>query len=361
MVRLTPIKEDKIWGSEFWLASRVEPFSNLKKVTGEESFPILIKMIDAKDFLSVQVHPSDENCARLESGAKNGKSECWYVLDAAADSVIIAGLKKGTTKADLSKALEEGSVEKLLNKVKVQKGDFVYIGAGMIHALGAGVKVLEVQQPSNTTYRLFDWGRARPLDIEKALECTDVKSRAKVLPYIAMKSTLQKDCTAQSESETKREDHKQFTSDLCNTCSAQNTQNENNTKRTQDAQDTHIAQSTDAQSSKHKIVAQDAQSAKRSTNENDTKSLEAFCEGDLIYGDGEFSCPYFFMEELNINGGYSILAKQVLFFFVIEGEGEVASQKEVFTLKPFEIICVLSGEKVTIRGKIKVMKIGAKE
>lgn len=119
-------------------------------------FPLLVKYIDAAQTLSVQVHPNAEVGARL--GGRS-KSEAWYIMDAEPGGVVYHGLRQGTTAADLSAALDAGRVQELLHRVKVWPGDLVPVPPGTVHAIGAGVLLAEVQQPSDTTYRVYDWGR----------------------------------------------------------------------------------------------------------------------------------------------------------------------------------------------------------
>ena len=141
-------------------------------------FPLLAKFIDAEATLSVQVHPDEAACARLKAGARP-KTEAWYIIDRAPGAKIFAGLKDGVNRSHLKEAIVAGAVEELLYVVEVNPGDFVYLPAGTIHAIGAGVLLAEIQQSSNTTYRVFDWnrlgldGKPRTLHIEQALEATD--------------------------------------------------------------------------------------------------------------------------------------------------------------------------------------------
>lgn len=137
--------------------------------------PILIKLIDASQDLSIQVHPDDAYADKYENG-QLGKTEMWYVLDAAPGAQLIYGLYRNVDKEDFRKSVLEGTVEKYLQKVPVKKGDVFYIEAGTIHAIGAGSLIAEIQESSNLTYRLYDYdridkdGKKRPLQIEKALE-----------------------------------------------------------------------------------------------------------------------------------------------------------------------------------------------
>lgn len=138
------------------------------------SFPLLIKLIDANDKLSVQVHPDDEYALYHKEGS--GKTEMWYVVDAKPEAKLIYGLKGSTSKEDLIKAIEEGKVGECLKEVPVKSGDALYIPSGTVHAILDGILIAEIQQNSNTTYRLYDWGRVdnmgkgRELHIDKALE-----------------------------------------------------------------------------------------------------------------------------------------------------------------------------------------------
>lgn len=145
--------------------------------------PILIKLIDARKDLSVQVHPDDAYAREHENGSL-GKTEMWYVLDAAKDAKLIYGFYHDMKKETLKKSLEEGTVEKYLQKVPIHKDDVFYIEAGKVHAIGAGALIAEIQESSNLTYRMYDYnridknGRARELHIDKALDVADLKSSA---------------------------------------------------------------------------------------------------------------------------------------------------------------------------------------
>lgn len=142
--------------------------------------PILIKFIDARENLSVQVHPTDEYAEKHENG-QLGKTEMWYVLDAASDSTLVYGLKHDTSREDFAAGIENGTVEKYLQKVPIKKDDVFFIEAGTIHAVGAGAMIAEIQENSNLTYRLYDYdridksGKKRTLHIEKALDVANLK------------------------------------------------------------------------------------------------------------------------------------------------------------------------------------------
>lgn len=139
-------------------------------------FPLLIKFLFPKDKLSVQVHPDDEGAARV--GQPCGKTECWYVLHAEPGSQIGLGLKPGTTKAQVERAIRETRMEQLLNWIDVREGDLIYVDAGTVHAIGPGAVIVETQQNSDTTYRLYDYGRPRELHIEQGLQATREQTRA---------------------------------------------------------------------------------------------------------------------------------------------------------------------------------------
>ena len=146
--------------------------------------PILIKLIDAKQDLSVQVHPDDAYAYEHENG-QSGKDEMWYVLDAEKDSRLIYGLNRTVTKEELRAGIADGSITKYMQKVPVHKNDVFYIKAGTIHAIGAGVLLAEVQESSNLTYRLYDYdrtdrnGHKRELHVEKALAVANLNEAEK--------------------------------------------------------------------------------------------------------------------------------------------------------------------------------------
>ncbi|MBN1624630.1 MAG: class I mannose-6-phosphate isomerase [Clostridia bacterium] len=148
-------------------------------------FPLLIKLIDASKDLSVQVHPDDEYAFINENG-ELGKNEMWYVVDALPGTKLVSGIKAQITKEVFEEAVKEGTVEECLNFVEVQPGDCFNIPAGLIHAIGAGNLICEIQQNSNTTYRVYDYNRTddqgnkRPLHVEKALEVIDFSKRKKI-------------------------------------------------------------------------------------------------------------------------------------------------------------------------------------
>ena len=144
-----------------------------------DSFPVLVKLIDAKNDLSVQVHPNDEYAHKYEND--NGKTEMWYVIDAAPDSELIYGFNEELSKEEFRKAIENNTLMEKLRRVPVKQGDVFFIEPGTLHAIGKGILIAEIQQSSNVTYRVYDYGRLgadgkpRPLHIEKALEVTNTK------------------------------------------------------------------------------------------------------------------------------------------------------------------------------------------
>lgn len=144
-------------------------------------FPLLLKYLDCNRVLSVQVHP-DDAYARTLSPPDLGKTEAWYIVSAEPDSLVYAGLKPAVDRESLAEAIREGRTEETLHSFHPQPGDCLYIPAGTVHALGSGLVVAEIQQSSDTTFRLFDWnrvdteGRSRPLHIEQALDVTDYAS-----------------------------------------------------------------------------------------------------------------------------------------------------------------------------------------
>lgn len=156
-----------------------EMLGNRIEAEYRERFPLLIKILDANEKLSVQVHPNDDYASRIEN--EPGKTEMWYILDAKPGAKLIYGLKPGTNKKIFSEAIKKGCLEKYLNKVEVEKGDIFYIPSGTIHALEEGILLAEIQQNSDTTYRVYDWnrveidGKPRELHIKKALDVIDFK------------------------------------------------------------------------------------------------------------------------------------------------------------------------------------------
>lgn len=142
-----------------------------------EHFPILIKIIDAKDDLSVQVHPDNEYAMRVEK--EYGKTECWYILDCDEGAELIYGFNREISSEEFKSRIENNTFLETVNKVKVKKGDLFFIEAGTLHAIGKGILLAEIQQNSNTTYRVYDYGRLgadgkpRDLHVKKAIDVTN--------------------------------------------------------------------------------------------------------------------------------------------------------------------------------------------
>ena len=155
---------------------------------GMQQFPLLIKYLDANDWLSLQVHPNDEQ-AKTYDATENGKTEAWIIIAADPGSQICVGLKEGVTKQQFAEHLEAGTVEETLHMFEVHAGDCVFVPAGTVHAIGSGVLLAEVQQQSDLTFRLHDWGRMgsdgkpRQLHIEQSLACIDF-DRGPVNPVV---------------------------------------------------------------------------------------------------------------------------------------------------------------------------------
>lgn len=143
-----------------------------------QQFPLLFKFLDAAETLSVQVHPNDAQAATLAPG-QLGKSEAWVILAAEPNRRLFVGLKPGVDRATLERHLDVGTVEQCLHSIPARVGDMISVPAGTVHAIGAGIALAEIQQPSDVTFRLFDWnrpdthGHLRPLHIEQALQCID--------------------------------------------------------------------------------------------------------------------------------------------------------------------------------------------
>ncbi len=150
-------------------------------------FPLLIKLIDAKGDLSVQVHPDDEYA--MENEGEYGKTEMWYILECDEGACLYYGFNRDVTRQEYEDAIKNGTLTDILNRVPVKTGDVFFIPAGTVHAIGSGILICEIQQNSNTTYRVYDYcrrdknGNMRPLHIEKALEVSSLK-KSPELPEI---------------------------------------------------------------------------------------------------------------------------------------------------------------------------------
>lgn len=215
--RLAPYFRTRIWGfndlspwfeyktdgepiGEVWLtgemcAAATGPLQgqSLKEITaaqGEallgkgrvgDEFPLLIKILFPKEKLSVQVHPDDAMAQRY--GEPRGKTECWYALDAKPEASVALGIKPGTTPEQVRAAIEGAHLEELLGWLPVNKGDMIFVDAGTVHAIGPGAVILETQQTSDLTYRMYDYGRPRELHLEKSIEAMRLTTGAgKIVP-----------------------------------------------------------------------------------------------------------------------------------------------------------------------------------
>lgn len=161
-----------------WLEEQGEAVLG-KKAAAFDYFPLLIKLIDAKGDLSVQVHPDNEYALRVEG--EYGKTEMWYIVDCEPGASLLYGFKEKISQEEFQRRIEDNTLLEVCNKVPVHKGDVFFIESGTLHAIGAGILICEIQQNSNTTYRIYDYGRVgadgkpRELHVDKALEVTKLE------------------------------------------------------------------------------------------------------------------------------------------------------------------------------------------
>jgi mannose-6-phosphate isomerase len=167
---------------ELWTHHRREVFGESPNTAREsrgfpDRFPLLIKLLDAPERLSLQVHPPEKIAEKLGG---EPKTECWYIVAAEADAEIFVGFKKPITREQFEKSLRDGSAADYLHRIRVKEGDAMFLPAGRFHGIGGGSVLIEIQQNSDTTYRVFDWNRIDPatdkprkLHIDQALECID--------------------------------------------------------------------------------------------------------------------------------------------------------------------------------------------
>ncbi|HET7616512.1 MAG TPA: mannose-6-phosphate isomerase, class I [Bacillales bacterium] len=176
-----PNGQSKVREGTFVGKSLGELWSEHRELFGDrddETFPLLVKIIDANRDLSVQVHPDDAYAREHENGER-GKTECWYVIDCEEGSELVYG-HHADSREQLKKMIDEGEWDELLQKVEIHPGDFVYVPSGTVHALPAGALILETQQSSDTTYRVYDYdrtdeeGNKRELHLSKAMDCITV-------------------------------------------------------------------------------------------------------------------------------------------------------------------------------------------
>lgn len=184
MFKTRPFVSERPWGYELWTLSTHRSDQSEVLPSGENlleylggPLPILIKVIKADEPLSVQVHPDDAYAREHEND--NGKTECWYILEAEPGAKLIAGIKPGLDRDSMKKIIDEGKLEDVMEYIDVKPGDMIYIPSGTLHAIMGGIKLFEVQQSSDSTYRVYDWGRDRKMHIEKALDVIDYEGKNK--------------------------------------------------------------------------------------------------------------------------------------------------------------------------------------
>lgn len=158
-----------------------------------DRFPLLIKLLDCAQWLSLQVHPNNQQARQLEGENQFGKTEAWHFIDADPGSKILCGLRPGTTRAEMETAIRSGTILDHMQSIEVNRGDSIFIPPGMVHALGPGLLLYEVQQTSDITYRVWDWNRPasdnRPLHIDKSLAVVDTSLAGAVVPAAASENT----------------------------------------------------------------------------------------------------------------------------------------------------------------------------
>lgn len=178
MFTTKPFYSPRPWGYEQWTLSTHRAGQSLvlpEKVSLLDylgkPLPILIKVIKADENLSVQVHPDDEYAMIHEND--KGKTECWFILDCKKDAKLIAGIEPGLTREKMAEILKEGKLADVVEYIDIQPGDMIFIPAGTVHAIMGGIKLFEIQESSDSTYRMYDWGRDRPMHIKKSLDVID--------------------------------------------------------------------------------------------------------------------------------------------------------------------------------------------
>jgi mannose-6-phosphate isomerase len=218
-LKLTPSYRDYVWGGEklrpghaptaeawvVWEGDVIENGAFSGKTLGEISsqfgeaflgtktanqtgtkFPLLIKLLDCAQWLSLQVHPNNDQAIELESTGQFGKTEAWHILEAEPDARLIAGLKPNTPQNALEDSIRKGTILEHVQYASIKQGDTIFMPAGTLHALGPGLLVYEVQQTSDWTYRVYDWGRPatekRPLHIDKSIRVTRSDLAAPITP-----------------------------------------------------------------------------------------------------------------------------------------------------------------------------------
>ena len=170
-LRLTPSPREKIWGTTEtspWFPRSGRRIGEVWFLSEREPLPILVKFIFTSDKLSVQVHPDDAYGQAYENSP--GKTEMWHIVRAEPGAAIAVGLKREISREALREAAVSGEIESLLNWIRVQPGDTIFVPARTIHAIGAGIVLCEIQQQSNVTYRIYDYGRPRELHLDRGIE-----------------------------------------------------------------------------------------------------------------------------------------------------------------------------------------------
>lgn len=162
-------------GEEFGAVVRRFPAESVGAACAPERYPLLVKIIDAQEDLSIQVHPDDAGAA---ARGDRGKTECWYVMDCAPGAEVVFGLVPGIAADDLRRGAADGSIESMVARHPLRPHTFLFVRAGTVHAILGGTTICEVQQSSDTTYRLWDWNRqpARPLHVEESIQAIDWKA-----------------------------------------------------------------------------------------------------------------------------------------------------------------------------------------
>ncbi len=164
---------------EVWEKHRVAVFG--EHAPSAERFPLLVKILDARDKLSIQVHPPEDVAVKLGG---EPKTEMWFIAKADEDAALYIGVKPGVDRAAFAAAIQDGTVAEVVHRLPVKDGDFIFVPSGRLHAIGAGLVIVEIQQNSDTTYRVFDWNRAgldgqpRALHVEESLQCIDFTDTA---------------------------------------------------------------------------------------------------------------------------------------------------------------------------------------
>ena len=223
-LKLTPAYRDYVWGGDrlrpghnptaeawvVWEGDMIESGRLAGKTLGEAAtqfgdallgakatsrtgmrFPLLVKLLDCAQWLSLQVHPNDPQAVELEGAGQFGKTEAWHILESQPEAKLIAGLQPNTSAEQVAESIRNGTITEYVQYANVKQGDTVFMPAGTLHALGPGLLVYEVQQTSDWTYRVYDWGRPatekRPLHIEKSIQVTraDFTAPIKSLPEFA--------------------------------------------------------------------------------------------------------------------------------------------------------------------------------